>query len=69
MDQLIRFTLEIEDAYQRKERVIATLIDLKQAYDHIWRKGLLFNMQKIRITGHMYKWIIDFLCNRTIQIT
>jgi hypothetical protein len=69
MDQLIRFTQEIGGAYQRKEHVIATFIDLKQAYDRVWRKGLLFKMQNMGISGHMYKFIKDSLCNRTIQTT
>jgi hypothetical protein len=69
MDQLIRFTQKIGAAYQRKEHVIATFIHLKQAYDRVWTKCFLFKMQNMGITGHRYKWIKDFLCNRTIQTT
>jgi hypothetical protein len=35
MDQLIRFTQEIRDVYQRKEHAIATFIDLKQTYGRV----------------------------------
>jgi hypothetical protein len=54
IDQLI-YTQVIGDAYQRKEHVIATFIDLKQTYDRVWRRGLLFNMQNMGIIGHVYK--------------
>ena len=44
-------------------------IDLQQAYDRIWRKGLFIKMKKMGIHGKMLKWIQAFLTNRTIQTT
>jgi hypothetical protein len=46
---------------------IATFIDLKQTNDCVWTKGLRLKIQKMGITGHKYKWIKDFLSNKTIQ--
>ena len=67
MDHLIRFAQEAGDAFQDKDNVVAVFIDLKQAYDRIWRQGLFFKMQKLGIAGKMYNWIKDFLTQRTIQ--
>ena len=66
IDQLIRLTQETADAFQKKESVAAVFVDLQQAYDHVWRAGLLYKMQKMGIQGNMYNWIKHFLQNRTI---
>ena len=66
VDQLIRLTQETADAFQKGEHVAAVFVDLQQAYDHVWRAGLLFKMQKLGIQGNMYNWIKDFLHDRTI---
>ena len=57
MDHLIRFAQETGDAFQEKDNVVAVFIDLKQAYDRVWRQGLFFKMLKLGITGRMYGWI------------
>ena len=42
---------------------------VQQAYDYVWRAGLLYEMQKIGILGNMYNWIkLSFLQNRTIAM-
>ena len=42
-------------------------VDLQQAYDRVWRKGLLMKLNDIGIHGKMYNWIKFFLTDRTIQ--
>ena len=42
------------DAFQQKKSKAAVFIDLQQAYNHVWRAGLMFKMQKIGIQGNMY---------------
>ena len=61
IDQLIRLEQETSDAFQKKENVAAVFVDLQQAYDHVWRAGLLYKMQKMGIQGNMYEWIKNFL--------
>ena len=66
IDQLIRLAQQTADAFQQKKSVAAVFVDLQQAYDHVWRAGLMYKMQKIGIQGNMYHWIKSFLQNRTI---
>ena len=66
-DQLFRLTQSIQDGFQNKKHTLAVFVDLQQAYDRVWRKGLLMKMSDIGIHGHMYSWIKFFLTNRTIQ--
>ena len=53
IDQLIRLEQETSDAFQKKENVAAVFVDLQQAYDHVWRAGLLYKMQMMGIQGNV----------------
>ena len=66
-DQLFRLTQRIIDGFKRGQHTTAVFIDLQQAYDRIWRKGLLLKMQNMGIKGHMYSWVKSFLTDRLIQ--
>ena len=39
----------------------------QQAYDRVWKKGLLLKMQRLGIKGKIYSWVKNFLSERTIQ--
>ena len=66
-DQLFRLVQNVIDGFQSQKNTTAVFIDLQQAYDRVWRKGLLMKMSKLGIHGKMLKWIQAFLSNRTIQ--
>ena len=67
-DQLIHLTQSIENAFQMKEKVVATFIDLSKAFDRVWKKGLLAKLQKADITGKMFDWLSNFLSHRTARV-
>ena len=66
-DQLFRLTQKVLDGFQKEEHTTAVFIDLQQAYDRVWRKGLFFKMQNMGIKGKMYSWVKAFLTDRLIQ--
>ena len=66
-DQLFRLCQDIQDGFQDSKQTTAVFIDLQQAYDQVWRKGLLLKMQRMGICGKIYNWIKNFLMERTIQ--
>ena len=68
-DQLFRMIQNIIDGFQEKKSTTAVFIDLQQAYDRVWKKGLLIKMRELGIHGKMLSWIQAFLSNRTIQTT
>ena len=68
-DQLFRFIQSTLDGFQAGKTTTAVFIDLQQAYDRVWRKGLLIKMSNMGIHGKMFKWIQSFLTDRTIQTT
>ena len=66
-DQLFRLTQKVIDGFHKKENTTAIFVDLQEAYDRVWRKGLLYKMQDLGIHGNLYSWIKNFLCERNIQ--
>ena len=66
-DQLFRFVQSTMDGFQQGKHTSAVFIDLQQAYDRVWRKGLLMKMRNMGIHGKMLQWIHAFLTDRTIQ--
>ena len=66
-DQLFRLSQRILDGFQRKEHTTAIFVDLQQAYDRVWRKGLLLKMAEAGVHGKLYNWVKYFLVDRTIQ--
>ena len=66
-DQLFTLCQKIQDGFQDGTHTTAVFVDLQQAYDRVWRKGLLLKMQRLGINGNLYLWIKNYLCERTIQ--
>ena len=68
-DQLIHFTHSVIDPWQSGSHTVhvAVFVDLRQAYDRVWRRGLLLKLQRLGVTGKMYWWIKEFLENRLIK--
>ena len=59
-DQLFRFIQNTLDGFQAGKTTTAVFIDLQQAYDRVWRKGLLIKMSNMGVHGNMFKWIQSF---------
>ena len=67
-DQVTYIAQEIEDAFQDKKHTLAVWIDLEKAFDKVWREGLKLKMHQCGISGHMYKWICQYLTNRKARV-
>lgn len=68
MDPALCLEHEIRKAQINRESVVAIFFDLEKAYDMMWKEGLLIKLHKIGIKGPMYRWIKDFLLERSIQV-
>ena len=66
-DLLFRMTQRIIDGFHDKKSTVGVFVDLQQAYDRIWRKGLFIKMQELGVHGKLYEWIKNFLNDRLIQ--
>ena len=55
-DQTTYLSQEIEDAFLEKKLVLAAWIDLKKAFDKVW-KGLMKKLRNYKVNGRVYKWV------------
>ena len=67
VDQLVLFTQSVINAWQCGHHTVAVFVDLKNAYDKVWRGGLLLKLQRYGINGRMYNWLKGFLSNGYIR--
>ena len=67
-DQPALLTQDIEDAFQEKKKVLAVVFDLPKAFDKVWKEGLLLKLLRAGVHGKMYKWLSNFLFNRTARV-
>ena len=67
-DQLALLTQDIENAFQEKKKVLAVFFDLSKAFDTVWKEALLLKLLKVGVQGKMYKWLSDYLFQRTARV-
>ena len=67
-DQLAYLAQNIEDAFQEKRKVLAVFFDLSNAFDKVWKEGLLVNLLRTGVRCKMYMWIQHFLLARTARV-
>ena len=51
-----------------KKKVLAVFFDLSKTFDKVWKEGLLLKLLRAGVHGKMYKWLSDFLFNRTARV-
>ena len=66
-DQLAYLAQNIEDAFQEK-KVLAVFFDLSNAFDKVWKEGLLVKLLRTGVRSKMYMWIQHFLFARTARV-
>ena len=58
----------MKDAFQEKKKVLAVFFDPSKAFNKVWKEGLLLKLLCAGVHGKMYKWLSDFLFNRTATV-
>jgi ribonuclease HI len=67
-DNLTRLADDIHKATRHHKKVIAVFIDLNKAFDRLHPVTLLNKLQHRGITGNVYRYICNFLTQRTAAI-
>ena len=68
IDQIMHPADDVHKSVNNKLYTLSVMIDLKRAFDLVWHDGLLFKMTHLGHDGNIFKWVKDFLTNRTIQV-
>ena len=63
MDQVTLLIQDIEDSFQRGEKVSIVLLDLTAAYDTVWLRGLHLKLLQMTPDQHMVGFIMGMLTN------
>ncbi len=50
------------------KEVLWQCFDIRNAYDMMYREGVLLMLQRIGIVGRFYNWVLSLLFGRTIQV-
>ena len=67
-DHLLKLEADIRKAQLENRYLLAIFLDLSNAFDRCWNKGVLLNLINIGIKGKMLNWIANFLENRQIAV-
>ena len=62
--QIVHLHDYIKEAFNENKSVVALFVDLKNAFDTVWREKLLNKIKTLNIEANMYNWIKDFISQR-----
>lgn len=68
-DILQIITCQITEALTSKKACCVVYIDLKGAFDKVWRHGLTYKAAKLGISGSALSWLESYLCHRTQSVS
>ena len=58
---VLRLVQSIYNRFVKDMYTAAIFIDLKGAYDTIWREGMIYKLNGIGVKGRLLRWIANFL--------
>jgi len=65
---VLKLANQVQHSLVSSEFCIVVYIDLKGAFDRVWRSGLLYKMSTIGIQGNFLRWVVDYLSGRKQSI-
>ena len=68
MDHIMSLQDNIQRSMSMGGCTVGVFIDYDRAFDLLWREGLLYKIRKLKLGKNIYKFIENFLSDRTIQV-
>ena len=69
VDHLIRLESDIRKGYKRKQYTTAIFLDIKNAFDMVYKPALIYKLARLGIKGNMSFYILNFLSgNRRFRV-
>ena len=66
--QIMRPADDVHKSVNNNLYTLSVMIESKRAFELVWHDGLLFKMTQLGLDGNIFKWVKDFLTDRTIQV-
>ena len=67
LDALIRLEHSAREAILERKFCVAVFLDIEKAFDSVWHHGLLSKIHNLKLTGHLPKFIQNFISLRKIN--
>ena len=61
MDHLIRLETDIRKGFKHKKHTTVVFLDIKKAYDMVYKPALIYKLHRLGIKGHMGRYLYNFL--------
>ncbi|KAK3869753.1 hypothetical protein Pcinc_024981 [Petrolisthes cinctipes] len=68
LDQLVNLEVQIQEAFAKKQFLIAVFLDIEKAYDMTWRHGLLRKLYAMGLRGNLPFFVKNFISDRTFSV-
>ena len=66
--QLIELTHEIMQSLDNQELICLIVCDVSKAFDRVWLRGLLLELERYSITGNLLRWLESYISHREQQV-
>ena len=60
IDHVIKLVSAIRQGFKKKQHTTAIFLDIKNAFDMVYKPALIFKLQRLGIKGHMAFYLINF---------
>jgi hypothetical protein len=67
LEQIHRIVHQIENEFENNNYCSAVCVDISQAFDKVWHKGLLYKLKNV-LPHPLFSLIKSYLTNRTFQV-
>ena len=68
VDHLVRLETFVDEAFIKKEHLMAVFFDLEKAYDTIWKYGIMRDLSDFGLKGRLPHIIDNILSNRNFRV-
>ena len=69
MDQIVLLTQNIENYFETKKKAGVVFVNLTEAYDTVWHRGLTCKLLWLPHNKHMFRMIVELVQNRSFTLT
>lgn len=67
-DILIRLSQQVKETLENRQACGVVYVDIKGAFDTVWRHGLQYKLARTGIRGIMLKWLGNYMEERNMQV-
>ena len=67
-EHLLRLAQQVSNGFKQRKCTLALFLDVKAAFDSVWKNGLKYKINRIGLTKQMRNMLFSFLDERTLRV-